>query len=515
MRNARSLNTIRCAVYTRKSTEEGLQQEFNSLDAQREAGEAYVKSQMHEGWTLVAEPYDDGGFTGGNMERPALARLLADIQSGRIDCVVVYKVDRLSRSLLDFSKMMETFERHQVAFVSVTQQFNTSTSMGRLMLNVLLSFAQFEREIISERTRDKIAAARRKGKWAGGMPLLGYDVDPRAHKLMVNEAEAAQVRAIFELYLEKESLMSAAEELRRRGWSNKRWTTRKGRSRGGRPFDKASLHKLLTKVVYVGKTKYKSETHAGEHEAIVSLEVWERVQRQLKQNVRGVGMRVGTGFAALLKGRLRCATCDCAMSPTHATKNRKKRYRYYVCIRAQQRGWKNCPTKSISAESVERFVVARLQALGAGATTLASLRGEDERCLVEVRRERETALGDLRRCDLEVNRLRQQLEPSEFHDATTRATVERRLDLATRETRKFRERLLSFEAAHLRQQESVEIWRLFDPDWDELDSAVQASILRRLIDHVEYDGAENSLAIQLKSGPVAKLAQVAADGGGL
>jgi site-specific DNA recombinase len=214
--------TVRCAIYTRKSTEEGLEQEFNSLDAQRESGEAYIKSQTHEGWECLPGHYDDGGFTGGNMDRPAVQRLLADIEAGRIDCVLVYKVDRLSRSLLDFAKMMETFDKYHVSFVSVTQQFNTSTSMGRLVLNVLLSFAQFEREIISERTRDKIAAARRKGKWAGGHPLLGYDIDLHGFKLVVNEDEAFRVRAIFDLYLEYQAMMPVIQELDRRGWLSKR-----------------------------------------------------------------------------------------------------------------------------------------------------------------------------------------------------------------------------------------------------------------------------------------------------
>jgi len=195
-KDAATPKTCRCAIYTRKSTEEGLDQEFNSLDAQRESAQAYIASQQHEGWNALPDRYDDGGFTGGNMERPALKRLLADIQAGKIDCVLTYKVDRLSRSLLDFARMMECLDQHQVSFVSVTQQFNTATSMGRLILNVLLSFAQFEREIISERTRDKIAAARRKGKWSGGMPLLGYDVGPRGSKLVVHEHEAARVRAI-------------------------------------------------------------------------------------------------------------------------------------------------------------------------------------------------------------------------------------------------------------------------------------------------------------------------------
>ena len=259
--------TVRCAIYTRKSTEEGLEQEFNSLDAQRESGEAHIKSQTHEGWECLPGHYDDGGFTGGNMERPALKRLLADIEAGKIDCVVVYKVDRLSRSLLDFARMMETFEKHRVSFVSVTQQFNTATSMGRLVLNVLLSFAQFEREIISERTRDKIAAARRKGKWAGGHPILGYDVDPQGYKLNVNAAEAERVRAIFNLYLEHESLQPVVEELGNRGWTNKRWQTRKAGVRGGHAFTRTSLYKLLTNITYAGKIRYKNEIHDGEHAA--------------------------------------------------------------------------------------------------------------------------------------------------------------------------------------------------------------------------------------------------------
>jgi site-specific DNA recombinase len=225
-----SVRLVRCAVYTRKSSEEGLEQEFNSLDAQREAGEAYVRSQAGEGWALVPERYDDGGYTGGNTDRPGLQRLMADVEAGKVDCVVVYKVDRLSRSLLDFAQLMQTFEKRRVSFVSVTQQFNTATSMGRLVLNVLLSFAQFEREIISERTRDKMAATRRKGKWAGGHPILGYDVDPQGYKLTVNAKEAERVRAIFQLYLEHESLLPVVEELGRRKWVGKRGPHARARS---------------------------------------------------------------------------------------------------------------------------------------------------------------------------------------------------------------------------------------------------------------------------------------------
>jgi site-specific DNA recombinase len=357
---AKAVKPVRCAIYTRKSTEEGLDQEFSSLDAQRESALAYIKSQASGGWTCLKARYDDGGFTGGNMERPALQRLLADIQAGEVDCVVVYKVDRLSRSLLDFARMMETFEQHHVAFVSVTQQFNTAHSMGRLVLNVLLSFAQFEREIISERTRDKIAAARRKGKWSGGLPLLGYDVDPRGSKLVVNAEEAQQVQAIFALYLECGGLIATVQELERRGWKNKCWQTRKGHIRGGSTFTKGSVHHLLTNVVYRGKVKYKKEVHSGEHQAIVDSQVWQQVQEKLSRQTRS---RERLSSHALLKGLLHCRPCGAAMTPTYASKNGGRRYGYYVCTNALQRGRQKCPSRSLPRAAIDHWVVERLQGI--------------------------------------------------------------------------------------------------------------------------------------------------------
>jgi site-specific DNA recombinase len=270
----------------------------------------------------------------------------------------------LSRSLLDFAKMMETFDKYQVSFVSVTQQFNTATSMGRLVLNVLLSFAQFEREIISERTRDKIAATRRKGKWTGGHPLLGYDVDPRGAFLSVNEDEAAHVRQIFALYLKHEGLIPVVRELERRGWVNKRWVTRKGHARGGRSFTKTSLYQLLSNVVYAGKVKYKNEVHPGEHDGIVKKEVWKQVQALLQRNGRNSRVPIRNKFGALLQGLLRCVPCGCAMTPTFASKNKTRRYRYYVCCSAQKRGWSTCPSKAIPATEIERFVLGRIQDIG-------------------------------------------------------------------------------------------------------------------------------------------------------
>jgi DNA invertase Pin-like site-specific DNA recombinase len=254
------LQKRRCAVYTRKSSEEGLEQEYNSLAAQREACEAYIASQKHEGWVLVPDRYDDGGVSGGTLDRPAFQRLLKDVEAGRVDNVVVYKVDRLTRALADFAKIVEVFERHEASFVSVTQAFNTTTSMGRLTLNILLSFAQFERELASERIRDKFAAARKKGIWMGGMPPIGYDVKDR--KLLINEPEAELVRRIFTRFLRTGSALKVARELNSDGQTTKRWTTTYGNDRGGRAFTKGGIYKILKNRVYVGEAVHKDKAYA-------------------------------------------------------------------------------------------------------------------------------------------------------------------------------------------------------------------------------------------------------------
>ena len=283
---------VRCAIYTRKSTDEGLEREFNTLDAQRDAGEAYVRALKHEGWVALPDRYDDGGCTGANLDRPALARLVRDIEAGRIDCVVVYKVDRLSRSLLDFARLVHSFEARGTAFVSVTQQFHTGSSMGRLVLNVLLSFAQFERELIAERTRDEVAAARRKGHWTGGRPVLGYaiEVGPRQNRLVVVPDEASQVRDIYALYLELGSLLPLTQELARRGWVDTAHAVPEGKARPGRPFTRTSLHQLLTNVLYAGQVRYKDEVHPGQHDAIVNADLWQSVQDHLARGGKGRGV---------------------------------------------------------------------------------------------------------------------------------------------------------------------------------------------------------------------------------
>jgi len=260
---------LRCAIYTRKSTEEGLEQDFNSLQAQREAAEAYIRSQNLAGWTALPDSFDDGGFTGANLERPALGTLLSAIEAGKIDCVVVYKVDRLSRSLLDFARLMSLFDRYGVSFVSVTQDFNTTSSLGRLTLNILLSFAQFEREIISERTRDKLSAARRRGKWIGGIPVLGYDVDPKGGRLIVNPQEAERVREIFKICERAGTLAAGLRAVNARRLETKTWTTRGGRQHVGRPFAASMLAALLRNVLYKGCILHKGTVYPGEQESIV------------------------------------------------------------------------------------------------------------------------------------------------------------------------------------------------------------------------------------------------------
>src|SRR5690349_19745756 len=319
-------NRQRCAIYTRKSSEEGLEQEFNSLAAQREACEAYIRSQQHEGWVLATTRYDDGGFSGGNLERPALQQLLADIRSGRIDIVIVYKVDRLTRSLADFARLVELFDAEAVSFVSVTQQFNTTSSMGRLTLNVLLSFAQFEREVTGERIRDKIAASKKKGMWMGGNVPLGYDADERT--LVINPAEAETVRRIFALYRELGCVRRVKEEADRLGLRTKCSTTANGAERGGKPFSRGHLYTLLSNPIYTGLIAHKGELHPGQQPALIDDASWSIVRDQLAANTRDHRHRAKSAEPSLLAGLLVDARGD-RLTPSHAVR-KGRRYRYYV-----------------------------------------------------------------------------------------------------------------------------------------------------------------------------------------
>ena len=342
---------LRCAVYTRKSTDEGLDKEFNTLDAQREACEAYVASQRAEGWTLVRDRYDDGGFSGGTLERPALKRLLADIEQDLVDVIVVYKIDRLSRSLMDFAKLVEVMDAHGVTFVSVTQSFNTTTSMGRLTLNILLSFAQFEREVIGERIRDKFAASRARGMWMGGKVPLGYDVVAR--KLIVNEEEALRVRRVFELFVETGSGIETVARLRTEGATSK----------AGRPLDKGDVYKLLNNRTYIGEVTHKGQVYPGEHQGIVPRELWDRAHAVLQVSPRCRAAQNRQHAPALLKGLI-FGIDGRALSPTHAMKN-GRRYCYYVAQRVLKANADvdDGIVRRVSAAQIEGAVISQVRAL--------------------------------------------------------------------------------------------------------------------------------------------------------
>jgi len=512
-----ALKLVRCAIYTRKSTDENLDKEFNSLDAQRDAGESFVASQRHEGWVALPDRYDDGGYTGANTDRPALRRLMQDIADGKVDMVVVYKIDRLSRSLLDFAGLMKTFEERGVGFTSVTQQFSTSTSMGRLILNVLLSFAQFEREVIAERTRDKIAATRRRGRWTGGQPLLGYDVDKERTKLVVNDVEAEQVRGIFALYLEQGSLLPTVQELARRGWTTKRWTTRDGQARGGHAFTRSSLHRLLTNVAYLGKTRYREEVHQGEHAAIVDEATFQRVQATLARNdaTGGAACRDATG--SWLRGLFKCGVCASAMTPTHTTRG-ERRYRYYRCSRSVLSGKAACTNAAVPAGQVEAVVLGRLRAVGSDPALRAEVL-EQARKQAEARNrdlaEKERSLErDLTAWGKEVLKLSALLRPGEDNaDAVGRlAELQQRIGQVEGRVRKVKQHLAEARHGLLDEERAGEALALFDPAWEAMSPREHARVAALLIDEVVYDAAKGKLTIHFAQGGLAALAEELTEG---
>ena len=489
----KEVRPIRCAIYTRKSTEEGLQQEFNSLDQQRDRCELYIGSQEDQGWVCLPQRYDDGGFTGGNMDRPALQQLLADIAAEKVDCVVVYKVDRLSRSLMDFSKIMDQFEKHNVSFVSVTQQFNTTSSMGRLTLHILLSFAQFERELISERTRDKMAAARRRGKWAGGKPPLGYDVVNS--RLVVNELEADRIREIFCLYLDRKSLLEVVKELNHRGWTTKRWTTKGGKVKGGSKFDKNNLYYFLRNVLYIGKVSYQDEIYEGEHEGIVEPAVFEQVQQQLMRHGKsgGLGTRVKNG--GILSSLIRCHACGCAMTHTYTARG-TKRYRYYVCLHAQKRGYDTCPAPSVPAEELERFVVDQIRVIGRDssllATSLAEIARRAEQEAHHLNQEAKLLTGHIHAAYGELSQV--SVRPGS-EDRT--AKIQTEIDKHQRRLAEIRRTLDSLATTRIDRNDVKRVFSMFDPLWNAMSPLDQSRLLRLLIDRIDYDGQSGEIELHL------------------
>ena len=486
---------VRCAIYTRKSTDEGLDRGFNSLDNQRERAEAYIASQ--ENWTALDSRYDDGGFSGGNTERPALKRLIEDAEDHRIDTILTYRLDRISRSLADFVQIHAFLEKHEVALVSVTESINTQTPHGRMMVNVLLSFAQYERELGAERTRHKIEAARRNGKWTGGMPPLGYDTVPEGGRLIVNADEADQVRAIFDLYLANPALVGVAQELTRRGWRRKSWTTKDGKYREGKAWCRVTVQRLLRDPIYAGLQKLGDETFPGDHPAIIKKKTWTAVQALLDGNrqTRGAAARNGQGF--LLRGLMRCSACDSAMTPSW-TKRRGKMYRYYTCSQAQKRGHDTCPTKSIAADQIEEIVVAQVRRLGADENLLdetfrtavgqvkaqrRGLRAEKKRLtrdLADARQAVERLVGALSRTDGAAG-------DAVAHELA--AAQERVQAIQARQT-EIKTELAGLDPKAVDRGDLARALREFDPIWDVLLVPERERIVGLLVERIDMDAGD-------------------------
>ena len=344
---------IYCAVYCRKSVEERAEETFGSIENQHESILSFIASHKHEGWVALAERYDDNGFTGSNTNRPSLQKLINDIKESRVNMVIVYKLDRLSRSLVDFVQLLKFFEEHNVAFASITQPIDTSTSTGKLMLHILSSFAEFERELISERTRDKMAAARKRGQWMGGRPPLGYDVMKDSKKLVVNQEDAKLIHEIFDLYLKGNSLLKVAQIINEKGHKSKQTTAKNGRKFGGIKFGITHIQAMITNVLYLGKVCYSGQIYDGQQEAIISEETFKKAQERLKENRVERRATKNIECTGLLTHLLHCKTCGKFMFHTYTLKNKTHKYRYYVCTSAQKRGYNSCPTKSVNAQAIE------------------------------------------------------------------------------------------------------------------------------------------------------------------
>jgi site-specific DNA recombinase len=507
-RAAERPEVTRCAAYVRQSVTEDHDKAFTSLDAQLEAIEAYVQSQRHEGWVLLPDRYADPGLSGGTMERPGLRRLLDDVGAGKIDAIVTYRLDRLSRSLLDFSQILARLKAHDVSCVSVSEAFDTGTPTGRLHMNMLMTFAEYERELIKQRTSDKMRAARRRGKWTGGIAVLGYDVAPEGGRLVINAAEAERLRSIFGLYADLQSLSATVRNLRNRGWRMKSWTTRRGELHGGAAFTKSSLSALLRNPLLIGKVRCGDEIVDGEHEAIVPADLWERVQARLRANDAGGGAASKNKHGALLTGLIWCGACGCRMTHTY-TKKGNKLFRYYVCLRASKEGWHVCPTRSLPAGEVERFVVDRIRGIGRDPALVAETLGQARAQLQERVREKE---NDRRLLERELRQHQDDItrvlagrngrrRPRQLAEAEERVqAVEERLREVTAE----------IEALKSRQIDEADLTAAlakFDPVWDALTPREQARAIELLVERVSYDGRTEEIEITFRPTGIRALAE--------
>ncbi len=507
---------IRCAIYTRKSTDENLDSDFNSLDAQRESCEHFIQSHARENWHALDARYDDGAYSGASMERPGLKRLLADIEDGKVDCVVVYKIDRLSRSIADFTRMMEFFKHRDITMVSVTQAFNTNTSSGTLMVNLLMTFASYEREVIAERIRDKVAASKKRGKYMGGVPPLGYDVDRDRKRLVVNSEEAALVRFIFRRYLQLHSAVALIKKLNGKGLTTKSWVTKKGIHRKGRAWNKSHIYRLLNNPIYAGKIKHKDRLYEGEHEAIIEKSLWDEVQSTIGSEGKA-GIRHNDTLSPL-KGILVCGHCRKPMGATFTTKD-GKRYRYYLCQQAGKSSYDSCPIRSVPAGDLENLVHIQVRRM-LGSTEIAA---ETFRELVK--REAET----VKKLEQQTDKLREELstlqsarkrliEPGEGASklvAEERIGIEEKINHLTLQLASMDAEREFYDNNLISEHELAAELQHLDTLWNELFPGEKTRIIKLLVDEiiVNKDGIDIALkptgvegvALEMSGGPHAQL----------
>ena len=495
---------VRCAIYTRKSTSEGLDSDFNTLDAQREAAEYFIRAMAGEGWEALPHRYDDGGFTGANTDRPALKRLLADIEAGEVDCVVVYKVDRLSRSLMDFAKLLALFDQKDVTFVSTTQNFNTTNSMGRLTLNILLSFAQFEREMIAERTRDKMAAARKRGKWLGSRPPYGYLGDHDKKLLVVCEEEAGRVRTMFRMYLRLGSVNAVAKRINDLGWMKKGYRAKTGRVTPPRKYRDKDVHSILRNVTYLGKVEFNGELYEGEHEAIVSEELFARVQSVLSSKACGRGRRRGRNPEYLLQGIAWCGLCDKRITTTAGRGRNKEIYRYYVCSNRGRKGRDGCDHPRLGAEELEQLVVSRVKARCTDPLLREEIVARMEVGRVEamaaITSERERIVADEAKLHAEGRKLMDAIGQESGAEGKLLAErigeIEAQLDVLSTERCSLDAQLRGLQNATEQVRATVNILEVFDAVWDEFEAAEKQDLVHLVVKRVVVNEPEGKLDLE-------------------
>ncbi|MBU8920924.1 MAG: recombinase family protein [Bacteroidales bacterium] len=505
--------TIRCAVYTRVSTPGQLSGAFTSLDSQKSYCESYILSQEGKGWCCLSEVYADPGFSGTTLDRPGLKKLLADVDAGQIDTIVVYRFDRISRSTRDFHNLIGHLDQRNVSFVSVSEQIDTSEPSGQVMRSIMASFAQFERDVISLRTKEKIAASKRAGMWCGGLVPLGFLVHPDGGKLVIDPDTADVVRSIFKLYLKLMSLSAVAEELNRRGWRTKRHETKTGKIWGDKRWTKTTVHHVLTNPLYVGKIRHKSKTYLGLHDATIDQQTWDDVQELLKENCRNNGASTRNKHEFILRGLVYCEACCAVMNPS-VTRRGDRAYRYMTCAAANRNGWHTCPRPSVSASKIEAFVTERIAAIGSD----PSLQKETVRqvhkaildCRPELTEERKRLRSQLTKANREIDNLVATLGSGKV----AVPSIVDRLHALEGQTETLNHRLAEIdrELGHVDnttvdEDQLANALTQFSPVWEHLFPLEKTRLIHLLIERIDFDGAAGKIAITYRDTGILTLAQ--------